>query len=184
MNYFDIGISFILVWAFYSGFKKGFVYMVFSFISIIAGLYAAIHFSYLTVEKLGDYIDKDPARLKIIAYVLTFIIVFGLMYLVGKILDKILSTITLGLVNKIAGGALSVAIKIVILSLFFWLFDQANQTYPVVKQETLDQSTLYRPVKNLAPIILVNLKNLKNNKTIKKIKEQTINPRQSKDSLM
>ncbi len=183
MNYFDIGISLIMVWAFYSGFKKGLIYMIFSFVSIIAGLYAAIHFSYITVDKLGSYIDKDEAQLKIIAYILTFIIVFGLMYITGKILDKFLSAIALGFVNKIAGGTLSVAIKIVILSLFFWMFDQANQTYPVVKQETLNQSVFYQPLKNLAPVILVNLKKLKSNETLKKIKEENFKTEQHKDSL-
>ncbi len=183
MNYLDIGISIILVWAFYSGFKKGLIYMLFSFISIIIGLYAAIHFSYLTIDKLGNYIDKDPAQLKIIGYILTFIIVFGLMYLVGKILDKLLSAVALGFVNKLGGGALSVAIKVVILSLFFWLFDQANQTYPIVKQETLDESTLYRPIKDMAPVILVNLKNLKNSKVLKKLKEEKLKLEQRKDSL-
>ena len=158
--------------------------MIFSFISIIAGLYAVIHFSYITVDKLGSYIDKDPAQLKIIAYILTFIIVFGLVYLVGKILDRLLNVVALGLVNKMAGGALSVAIKVVILSLFFWMFDQANQTYPVVKQDTLDKSTLYPPIKNLAPVILVNLKNLKNNGVLKKIKKEKIRSLHHKDSLM
>ena len=183
MNYFDIIISIILVWAFYSGFKKGLIYMLFSFISIIVGLYAAIHFSYLTIDKLGAYLDKDPAQMKIIAYILTFIIVFGLLYLVGKILDKLLSAVALGFVNKIAGGALSVAIKVIILSLFFWIFDQANQIYTVVKPETLNQSTLYNPIKDLSPVILVNLKKLKNNQTLQKIKEHNFDLQQPKDSL-
>ncbi len=183
MNYFDIIISIILVWAFYSGFKKGLIYMLFSFISIIVGLYAAIHFSYLTIDKLGTYFDKDPAQLKIMAYILTFIIVFGLMYLVGKILDKLLSAVALGFVNKLAGGALSVAIKVIVLSLFFWLFDQGNQIYPIVKPETMNQSMLYNPIKNLSPVILVNIKKLKNNKTLQKIKEKELDLRQQpKDS--
>lgn len=157
--------------------------MLFSFISIIVGLYAAIHFSYLTIDKLGTYIDKNPAQMKIIAYILTFIIVFGLLYLVGKILDKLLSAVALGFVNKLAGGALSVGIKVIVLSLLFWLFDQANQIYPVVKPETLNQSTLYNPIKNLSPVILVNLKNLKNNKMLQKIKDKDLDLQQPKDSL-
>ena len=157
--------------------------MLFSLISIVVGLYAAIHFSYLTIDKLGTYLDKDPAQLKIIAYILTFIIVFGLMYLVGKVLDKLLSAVALGFVNKIAGGALSVAIKVIVLSLFFWVFDQANQIYPVIKPETMNQSTLFNPIKNLSPVILVNIKNLKNNKMLQKIKEKDFDLRQQKDSL-
>jgi len=183
MNYFDIIIIIILVWAFYSGYKKGIIYMLVSFIAIVVGLYAAIHFSYLVVDKLGAFLDKDPAQLKIIAYILTFIIVFGLLHLVGKILDKFLEAVALGFVNKLAGGALSVAIKVIVLSLLLWLFDQGNQIYPIVKQETLDESTLYKPIKNLSPVILVNLEKLKNNKVLQKIKEEDLKIRQQQDSL-
>ncbi len=174
MNYFDLIIVIVLVWAFYSGYKKGIIYMLISFLAIIVGLYAAIHFSYIIVGKLGELLDKDPDQLKILSYNLTFVIVFALLHLVGKILDKFLEAVALGFVNRLAGGALSVAIKIVVLSLALWLFDQGNQIFPIVKQETLDNSTLYKPIKNLSPVILVNLEKLKNNKTLQKIKEKEL----------
>jgi len=103
--------------------------------------------------------------------------------LVGKILDKFLEAVALGFMNRLAGGALSVAIKVVVLSLILWLFDQGNQIFPVVKQETLDESKLYHPIKNLSPVILVNLEKLKNNKTLKKLKEKEFNTEQKNDSL-
>ena len=181
MNYLDIIIIIVLVWSFYSGYKKGAIYMVASLLAIIIGLYAAIHFSYLVVGKLGDLINKNPDQLKILSYIITFVIVFGLMHLVGKILDKFLEAIALGFVNRLAGGAVSVAIKVVVLSLILWLFDQGNQIYPVVKQETLDSSTLYNPIKNLSPIILVNLKKLKDNEMLKKIKEKDLEIRDRVD---
>jgi len=183
MNYFDIVIIIVLVWSFYSGFKKGIVYMLISFIAIIAGLYAAIHFSYLTIEQLGKWLDKDPAQLKILAYILTFVIVFGLLHLTGKILDKFLDAVSLGFMNKMAGGALSVAIKVVVLSLVLWLFDQGNQIFPVVKQDTINNSTLYNPIKNLSPVVLVNLKKLKNNEFLKKIKEENLSKEKPQDSI-
>jgi len=174
MNYLDIIIIIVLVWSFYSGYKKGAIYMVVSLLAIIIGLYAAIHFSYLVVGKLGEFIGKDPDQLKILSYIITFVIVFGLMHLVGKILDKFLEAIALGFVNRLAGGGISVAIKVVVLSLILWLFDQGNQIYPVVKQETLDSSTFYNPIKDLSPIILVNLKKLKDNEMLQKIKEKDL----------
>lgn len=183
MNFIDIVIIIILVWGFYSGYKKGLIYMLISFISILVGLYAAIHFSYLVVDKLGSYLDKDPAQLKIIAYILTFIIVFGLLHLIGKILDKFLDAVALGFLNRIAGGTLSVAIKVVILSLLLWLFDQGNQIYPLVEPKTLNESTLYNPIKDLSPVISINLKRLKNNKILQKIKEEDQKIRSKNDSI-
>ena len=183
MNYFDLIIAIVLVWAFYSGYKKGIIYMLISFLAIIVGLYAAIHFSYLVVGQLGSWLDKDPAQLTILSYIITFVIVFGLLHLVGKILDKFLEAVALGFFNRLAGGALSVAIKIVVLSLVLWLFDQGNQMFPIVKQETLNNSILYKPIKDLSPVILVNLKKLKNNKALQKIKEKDFNLKKEKDSI-
>jgi membrane protein required for colicin V production len=182
MNYFDLIIAVVLVWAFYSGYKKGIIYMLISFLAIVIGIYAAIHFSYLIVDKLGEWINKDADQLKILSYVLTFVIVFAILHLVGKILDKFLEAVALGFVNRIAGGALSVAIKIVVLSLALWLFDQANQIFPIVKQDTLNNSILYKPLKNLSPVILVNLEKLKNNKTLQKIKEKELQINQNTDT--
>ena len=181
MNYLDIIIIIIMVWSFYSGYKKGAIYMVVSLLAIILGLYAAIHFSYLVVGKLGEYIGKDPEQLQILSYVITFVIVFGLMHLIGKILDKFLEAVALGFVNRLAGGAISVGIKIIVLSLVLWLFEQGNQIFPIVKQETLDSSTLYNPIKDLSPVILVNLKKLKDNEMLKKIKEKDFEIREKID---
>ncbi len=183
MNYLDIIIIIVLVWAFYSGYKKGIIYMFVSFLAILIGLYAAIHFSYLIVGQLGEWLHKDPDQLKILSYVLTFVIVFGLLHLVGKVLDNFLEAIALGFLNRLAGGALSVAIKVVILSLVLWLFDQGNQIFPLVKQETLNESRLYKPIKDLSPVILVNLKKLKNNDLLKKIKNETQETEQPKDTI-
>ncbi len=161
MNYFDIIIIIILVWAFYSGFKKGIIYMVMSLIAIIAGLYASIHFSDLTLDHLGQWLDKDPDQLLILAYILTFIIVFGLLYITGKILDKFLDILALGFFNKLAGGIVSVGIKLIVLSLLVWIFDQGNKIYPIIPENNLNNSRFYQPLKNLSPVILINLDKLK-----------------------
>jgi len=87
----------------------------------------------------------------------------------------------LGFVNRLAGGAISVGIKIIVLSLVLWLFEQGNQIFPIVKQETLDSSTLYNPIKDLSPVILVNLKKLKDNEMLKKIKEKDFEIREKLD---
>ncbi len=172
MNYFDIIIAAVLVWAFYSGYKKGIVHMIISLLAIVIGIYAAIHFSYMVLDYIADFMHKDKSELLIIAYILTFVIVFLLMHFVGKILDKFLDAVALGFMNKIAGGALSVGIRVIVLSLALWMFDQANQIYPLVKQKTLDNSTLYNPIKDLSPVILVGLEKLKNNEKLKQLKEK------------
>ncbi len=172
MNYFDLLIALYLAWGFYNGFKKGIIYMLVSFIAIILAIYAAIHFSYLSTDYLAQILHKDPEDLKILSYVVTFILVFVAMHLIGKILDKFIKAVALGFVNRLAGGALSVAIKVVVVSLILYLFDQANRIFPVVSQETINESTLYNPIKNLSPVILQNIEKLKHNEKFKDFKDK------------
>ncbi len=173
MNYLDIIIILYLVWGFYSGFTKGAVYMLVSFVSVLLALYAAIHFSYLSTDLLAGWLNKDPQDLKILSYIVTFIVVFILMHLIGKILDHFIKAVALGFINRLLGGVLSVGIKVIILSLLLWVFDQANQIIPVVSQKTIDESVMYKPVRDLSPVILVNIEKLKNNKKFNELKEKT-----------
>jgi membrane protein required for colicin V production len=174
MNYIDIIIILYLVWGFYSGFKKGAVYMLVSFASILFALYAAVHFSYLSTGLLAQWLGKDPQDLKILSYIVTFIVVFILMHLIGKILDHFIKAVALGFINRLLGGLLSVGIKVIILSLLIWVFDQGNQIMPLVSQKTIDESVMYKPLRDLSPVILVNLENLKNNKKIDDLKEKVV----------
>ena len=173
MNYLDIIIILYLVWGFYTGFKRGAIYMLVSFVSIILALYAAIHFSYLSTELLANWLNKDPQELKILSYIVTFIVVFILMHLIGKILDNFIKAVSLGFINRLLGGVLSVGIKVIILSLLIWVFDQANQIVPLVSQKTIDESVAYKPIRDLSPVILLNIEKLKNNKDFKNLKNKT-----------
>ena len=183
MNYFDIVLIFVLVWSFYTGFKKGMVYMLISLLSIIIGLYAAIHFSHLMTKSLHKWLQLEAEQLLIISYIITFVIVFVFIHLIGKVLDKFLEAIALGFVNRFAGGVFSVGIKIIVLSLLFWLFDQGNQIFSIIKEETLNESVLYHPVKDLSPVILFNLEKIKDSETLKKIKEKEFKSDKKIDSL-
>ncbi len=173
MNYIDIILILYLVWGFYTGFKKGVIYMLVSFVSIIIALYAAVHFSYLSTKLLANWLNKNPQDLKILSYIVTFLGVFLLMHLIGKILDQLIKAVALGFINRILGGVLSVGIKVIILSLLIWIFDQANQIMPLVSLKYIDESVMYKPIRDLSPVILRNIEKLKNNEDFKNLKNKT-----------
>ena len=77
--------------------------------------------------------------------------------LAGKLLTKIADFASLGILNKLLGGVFG-ALKIgLILSVVFIFFGKMNDTIPFVKQETLDESVLYKPVKKIAPMIFPSI---------------------------
>ncbi len=182
MNYIDIILILYLVWGFYTGFKKGVIYMLVSFVSIIIALYAAVHFSYLSTKLLANWLNKHPQDLKILSYIVTFLGVFLLMHLIGKILDHLIKAVALGFINRILGGVLSVGIKVIILSLLIWIFDQANQIVPLVSLKNIDESVMYKPIRDLSPVILRNIEKLKNNEDFKNLKNKTFDQEETQEN--
>lgn len=91
------------------------------------------------------------------AFAGTFVVIIVAIALLGKILTKIADFAALGILNKILGGVFG-ALKIgLILSVIFIFFGKMNDTIPFIKQESLEESILYTPVKKIAPTIFPSI---------------------------
>ena len=76
--------------------------------------------------------------------------------LLGKLFTKVADFASLGILNKLLGGAFG-ALKLgLIVSVLLIVFDKLNSTIPFVNKENTEDSILYGPVKNLAPMIFPN----------------------------
>ena len=172
MGALDIILAVLLLYGLVKGFMKGFFVEIASLLSLLIGIYGAIHFSYFIADWLQTKVEWDAKYIQIAAFAATFVIILIAVSLVGKVLTKIIDAAQLGLLNKIAGGAFGI-IKIgFILSIIINLFGKMNDTITFVEKETLENSILYNRVKNLAPTlfpsILEQVENLKENNPFKK----------------
>lgn len=159
MNIFDIIIAALLLFALVRGFMKGFFAEVASLVAIIAGVYVAIHYAhYLELYLVNaDSISWSDETNSIVAFAVTFLVVVIVIILIGKMLTKIADFAALGMLNKLLGaifGALKIAL---ILSVIFTFFGRLNNTFPFLKQETLDESLLYSPIKQIAPALFPSI---------------------------
>lgn len=153
MNIFDIVIAALLVFAFVRGFMKGFFVEVASLIALVGGVWGAIHFSYFAGDMLKERVDWAENYIALTAFAITFIaIVVGVSFL-GKMLTKMADFAALGMINKIFGGVFALLKSMVILSVVFVFFSRINTTIPFVGKETLENSILYAPVKDIVPTI-------------------------------
>ncbi len=153
MNFLDIILGVFLGLGIYKGIKNGLLLELASLVALIMGIYAAIHFSHI----LGNYITEqwqwNESTVNIAAFILTFIIVVLIINLVGKLLTKVAKAVMLGTLNRLAGavfGALKVAIIIGALLLFL---DKANNSLHIVKEETINESVLYKPIKEIGEFV-------------------------------
>lgn len=157
MNTFDIIITALLLFGFVRGLIKGLFVEVASLVALVAGVYGAIHFSHFLGDWLKSSVNWDEKYVKLIAFAGTFVIILVIIAFAGKILTKIANFASLGILNKILGGVFG-GLKIgLILSVIFIFFGKINNAIPFVKQEILDQSVLYKPVKKIAPMIFPSI---------------------------
>ena len=157
MNTLDIIIAALLLFGFVRGLMKGLFVEVASLVALVAGVYGAIHFSYFLGDWLKDSLDWEEKYITLVAFAGTFVIIILAIALLGKILTKIADFASLGILNKILGGAFG-ALKIgLILSVIFIFFGKMNDTIPFVKKESLEESILFHPVKKIAPMIFPSI---------------------------
>jgi len=157
MNTFDIIIAALLLFGFVRGLMKGLFVEAASLVSLIAGVYGAIHFSYFVGDWLKNTVSWDERYVSLAAFAGTFIIIIIAIALLGKILTKIADFASLGILNKILGGVFG-GLKIgLILSVVFIFFGKINNTIPFIKKENLEASILYEPVKKIAPMLFPSI---------------------------
>lgn len=153
MSFLDIILGLLLLYGLWKGLKNGLFVEIASIIALVAGIYGAIHFSYYAGEYLSQNMEWDERYINIAAFAITFIIIVLVVHLLGKFLTKIADFAMLGLLNKIAGalfGALKVA---VILGALLVFIDRANGSLGLVKNETVQESVLYEPIKEIGVFI-------------------------------
>ncbi|WP_420552224.1 CvpA family protein [Tenacibaculum aiptasiae] len=157
MNTFDIIITALLLFGFVRGLMKGLFVEVASLVALVAGVYGAIHFSYFIGDWLKNSVTWDEKYISLAAFAGTFVVIIIVIALLGKALTKIADFASLGILNKILGGAFG-ALKIgLILSVIFIFFGKMNDTIPFVSEENLNESILYKPVKKIAPTIFPSI---------------------------
>ena len=99
MNYIDIIILLFLLWGAYRGFSKGLIIEVATLLGLVLGVYVAIKYSSYTEGILVDFLNISSRYISYIALAVTFVLVAIVVYIIGKLLTKLIDIISLGLIN-------------------------------------------------------------------------------------
>ena len=153
MAFIDIVLGLLLIYGLYKGLKNGLFVEIASIVALIGGIYGAIHFSYIAGDYLSQNMDWNERYINITAFIITFIAIVLIVHLAGQFLTKIANFAMLGLLNKIAGGIFGTLKVAVILGALLVFFDRANTSANVVKDESLESSVLYGPVKEIGAFV-------------------------------
>lgn len=133
----DIIVALSVAFGFYLGFKRGLIKTVFDTLSLVIGILAALKLSPITISFIEKIVTVSPAVSYLLGLVITFLIVLGLIRLVGTQLEKLIEAINLSIINKAAGGILQGLFFAFLLSLGLWLLNNLNVLNPEIKQSSV-----------------------------------------------
>ena len=154
----------LLLFAF-NGYKKGIIIEVTTLAALILGIYAALFFSGYTANLLTGSFNISTEYLNIIAFVATFIGVLVVVMIIGKLLEKVVNLLMLGIINKLAGALFGILKGALLLSILIFLINYFDTNASIIKKEACTESILYKNIEPVAPWIYekFNLEKLKEN---------------------
>ena len=153
MNVIDLIFIIILLWSAYKGFRKGFILQLSTLAALLLGIFGAIKFSDFTATLLIDNFEISNQYIHIIAFALTFIAIVIGVHLIAKLIEKLVQAIALGFINRLLGIVFGVAKVAFIISIILVLVNKANDKYNFMPEENTENSLLYQPLSDFAPMI-------------------------------
>lgn len=154
MSTLDIILALFLFYFAFKGFTNGFIISIATLAGLILGFYAASHFSEFTANWLQHDMGLKSGNIKLIAYIVTFVIVVVLIFLLGRFLTGVVKTVGLGIVNRLAGALFGIAKGLLIASLLFLLFSRIDPKESLFTAAHKKGSVLYKPVAAVAPAVI------------------------------
>ena len=143
----DVIVAVLLVLALIKGFRQGLIMGLFSFISILIGLAAAIKLSAVVAGYIGKAVKVSDQWLPVISFAVVFLIVILLVRLGAKLIQRTVEVAMLGWVNRLGGMLFYAALYITVFSILLFYAEQMK----LVKPETTEKSVTYSVVQPWGP---------------------------------
>ncbi len=153
MNYIDIVLGILLILSAIGGFRKGLIVELASLAALILGIWGAIKFSYVTSEFLVENFDWKWDHLNIASFIITFVVIVILVHIVGNVVNKLVETVMLGFINRLAGLVFGILRAALFLSIVLVIFDKIDEDVNILSKKAKSESQMYVPIRNFAPTI-------------------------------
>ncbi|MGQ0737606.1 MAG: CvpA family protein [Bacteroidota bacterium] len=146
----DLIFAVLLVLAVLKGYQQGLVIGLFSLVSIIIGLAAAMKLSTVVASWIGSAVKVSDEWLPLISFIVVFIFVVLLIRLGAKAIEKTFEVAMLGWVSKLGGVILYAAIYTLVFSVLLFYAEQMQLLQP----ETINKSVTYSYVQPWGPKVI------------------------------
>jgi membrane protein required for colicin V production len=135
----DVGFLIFLAYGFYFGYSRGIIKTIYSIISILVAILLSFKLSPFLIDFLEASLKLGPTFSFILGFVLTFIVIVFVVRLIGKLFEKVLKTVKLNFINKIAGGAMMSLLFVLCYSWILWFLNETS----IITEQQASQSITY-----------------------------------------
>lgn len=154
MNILDVVFLILLIISAVSGFIKGFILSVASFAGFLLGITISFRFAGDVQQWLMAFTGAEGRYLYFVAFLICFAVVVALVHVLGKMIEKAVSMVALGLFNRFGGAALGILKTILIFSALIYALSYIDPEKRLITTEQQDSSLFYRPMEKVIPAIL------------------------------
>ena len=160
MNYIDMFIMVLLVYAVFRGITRGLVLQLASLVALIAGIFLALKFSGFTARYLIKHWAFDYEYLYMVSLAITFALVFIIINILGNLLDKVIQTSQLSLINKLAGAFFNICKVMLIVGVLLLYIDRVDNRISILPKNARENSFFYKPVTSATLFLFRSLGNI------------------------
>ena len=161
MNYIDIILCVPLLWGLYKGFTKGLIIEAASIIALGLAVWGGIKFSDFLTGYIHAHFIWDTKYLPVISFAIIFLGILIGIYAIAKLLERLIKAVSLGFVNKLAGGVFGMLKFGLILSVIIFVLNAIEKNIHIIPAEAKQKSLLYKPVGKIVPLIIPGIRESK-----------------------
>lgn len=158
MNFIDLFVFVLLIWAVFKGFTRGLIIQIATLAAFVVGIYLAIKLSGYTAHILSRFIHSNEEYLYIFSLAVTFLLVFFGISFLGRVVEKLVEAAQLSFVNKILGVIFSVFKTVLIVGVLLAYAEKVNVHTPFLPASTVKNSIFFKPCSKLAKMIFPALR--------------------------
>ncbi len=144
------------------GVFRGLVGELTAIVAVVAGVVCAKIFAPKAAVYLTTIVTWNSTICELIAYSAIFLIVTFALHLIGKLLSKLLKTISLGWLNRLLGAVFGAAKWAIIVSVLLNCFNMLDERFNILQPEVKKDSVAYVHLQKVAGVTWEAIQNSSN----------------------
>lgn len=142
MTIIDIFFGIVAIYGFYKGFSQGIIQTVFTIISVLIGIIAAVKFGPDMANLLESLFSSDYSLMFLAGTILTFVLTMILIRLLASSFERVLESANINIINQVIGGFVVASLMIAVYSVLILFADRSRLVSEETKQESLTYDLL------------------------------------------